>query len=214
MAYLTCDVPSDKVWVKKEYLYDFKKGHGELQRGILINAKSIPGYALTFQVLLDNGVMRDKLPISALLHKPIEGEELPLDFLQLWNCFSYTITCSEPTFITGLRVDVLMKNKKWFKGTHRLTFDWSGENHRNLDMSLCEQPDEHKSGHLIELDNGQYAIQPNNRVRFYESSFVTKPFPTRPDYKVCTEFINVEQADKWVTEDTDKYMYDLEKRSE
>ena len=30
MAYLVHPLPPRKVWVKKEYLYDLEKGHGEL----------------------------------------------------------------------------------------------------------------------------------------------------------------------------------------
>lgn len=211
--YLNCNVPPIKVWVRKEYLYDMQREHGKLQQGILVSAKSIPGTALTFQVLLDNGVMRDKLPVSSLAsNTQFPDEVLPLDFLQLWNCFSYNITFSEFNFITGLRVSVLMKNKKWYKGTIIGSFDWSGETHNSADFSLCEHPDEHKSGHFIELDNGQYAIQPNNRIKWFESSFVTKPFPEKPDYKVCTEFFNVEQSDKWRTEDSDAMFYGIEKQ--
>lgn len=213
--YLNCNLPPIKVWVRKEYLYDNQKEHNKYQRATLLTAKSIPGLATMFQVLLDNGVLRDKLPVSAICSKHLDKpniQEYPLDYLQLWNSFSYNITAMEINYLSGLRCDVLMKNKKWEKGTILWTFDWSGESDKEVDLSLCEHPDEHKSGHFIELDNGQYAIQPNNRMRIYESSFVTKPFPERPDYKVCTEFHNVEQADKWVTEDSDAYMYELEER--
>ena len=216
MSYLNCNLPPIKVLIRKEFLYGNKKGFGEYQLATLLTAKSIPGLAPTFQVLLDNGVLRDKLPISALVAttfaKDETHKEYPLDFLQIWNSFSYNITCMEINYLSGLRCDVFMKDKTWQKGTILWTFDWSGETSSSADLSLCEHPDEHKSGHFIELDNGQYAIQPNNRIRIYESSFVTKPFPERPDYTVCENYDNVEQADKWVTEDTDKYMYDINER--
>lgn len=213
MAYLNCNIPPLKILVKKEYLYDFCKGHGELQSGIFVSAKSLPGTATTFQVLLDNGVLRDKLPVDAFVHKEeIRGVPYSLDHLQIWNSPSYSISCHQFNFLTGLRVDVLMKNKKWEKGELLWTFDWSGECNSGADVNLAEHPDEHKCGHFIALDNGQYAIQPNNRIRFYESSFVTKPFPERPDYKVCSALYNVEQADKWVCEDSDKWMYDVNPR--
>lgn len=217
MSYLNCNIPSIKVLVKKEFLYNFKKGFDEYQLATLLTAKSLPGLATTFQVLLDNGVMRDKLPISVFVVENYDRSNTkiyPLDFLQIWNSFSYNITCMEISYLSGLRCDVFMKDKTWQKGTILWTFDWSGETSSAVDLSLCEHPDEHKSGHFIELDNGQFAIQPNNRIRVYESSFVTKPFPERPDYKVCKTFDNVEQADKWVTDDSDKYMYDINERKE
>lgn len=96
----------------------------------------------------------------------------------------------------------------WCEGEIWWTFDWYGSED-TFDYSLSEQPDEHKSGHFIALDNGEFAIQPNNRVRIFEPSFVTKPFPERPDYKVCTQFFNVEHMGKWQTSDDDRYMYGI-----
>ena len=160
---LNCNVPPIKVVIKKEYLYDGVKHKGEFQQAILLTAKSLPGLSTLFQVLLDNGVMRDKLPISAFVSKIDKNEkEYPLDFLQIWNSFSYNITCMEINFLSGLRCSVFLKDKTWIKGTILWTFDWSGETDASVNLSLCEQPDEHKSGHVIEMDNGQYAIQPNN----------------------------------------------------
>lgn len=209
MSKLKCNLPPLKVWVRKEYLYDGQRGHGELQRAVLIEAKSLPGYATLFQVLLDNGVVRDKLPLHALQHEErLTGPELPNDYLQLWNSFSYNVVASE-SYLSGLRCDVLMKNRSWAPGVCLFTLDWYGKDEA-LDRSHSEQPDEHKSAHFIELDNGQYAMQPNNRIRWYEPSFVTKPFPERPDYTVCTSFPNSEATGKWATADTDNYMYDVE----
>ena len=37
-----------------------------------------------------------------------------------------------------------------------------------------------------------------------------KEFPARPDYKVCTQTFNAEGYEKWVTEDSDRYMYGTE----
>ena len=210
MSYLNCHLPPFKVYVDRGFFYNGKKHNGKLQRATVLSAKSLPGLATTFQVLLDNGVLRDKLPISAIRHSLCDWmEHYPLDYLQLWNSFSYNITYSEQPFLSGLRCGVYLKNKTWVKGTIYGTFDWSGETSSPADMSLCEHPDEHKSGHFIALDNGQFAIQPNNRIRVYESSFVTKPFPEKPDYEVCETFDNVEKSDKWVTEDTNRQFYEL-----
>ena len=49
MAYLCVNTPHIDVYVKKEYLYDGQKGHGELVEGIWVTAKSIQGRALYFE---------------------------------------------------------------------------------------------------------------------------------------------------------------------
>jgi hypothetical protein len=210
MSYLDSNVPPMKVLVRKEFLYDEEDHHGEYVEGILVNVKSIQGLALTFQVLLSNGSLRDKLPVSALCHKPCDKP--PLDQLQLWDCPSYQINTINLNFLTGLRCAYFTKERKWEQGEYLWTFNWSGQTVTELDLSLAEEPSEHKSGHFIQLDNGNFAIQPNNRMRFYESSFVTEPFPEKPDYKVCTKAYKVERADKWVTENSDAWMYDIEEK--
>ena len=42
MAYLAINTPHEEVFVKKEYLYDLEKGHGELTPGVWVSAKSAP----------------------------------------------------------------------------------------------------------------------------------------------------------------------------
>ena len=46
MAYLAVNCPHIDVYVKKEYLYDLQKGHGELIEGVWVTIKSIQGRAL------------------------------------------------------------------------------------------------------------------------------------------------------------------------
>jgi hypothetical protein len=52
---------------------------------------------------------------------------------------------------------------------------------------------------------------PNNRIYWKDSNWITKPFPLPPtSYKVDTELPSVEnQSDRWVSEDTDSYYYDI-----
>ena len=71
MSTLICNLPSNKVWVRKEYLRDFKDGHGEFVEGNWVTAKSIPGRAFYFETYLPKyGALFDKLPISAFLSEP------------------------------------------------------------------------------------------------------------------------------------------------
>ena len=199
-----------KVWVRDEYFYQGKKGKGGFTQGIIVSVRCMPGQAVLFQVLLDNGVLRDKLPSHALLTKPeIPNPDLPFHYLQLWNCFSYNFTLIKLNFISGGPVEVYMKDKKFYSGKYFATINW-GSNDINTDITLSEDPMEHKSHHIILLDNGQIALQPNNRIKWFEPSFVTKPFPEKPNYLVCNEFYNVEDHEKWNTEDSERMFYDNE----
>lgn len=210
MAYIESNFFPIKVYVRNEYMYQHKQGHGEFTSGIIISVRCMPGQAALFQVLLDNGVMRDKLPSHAILTKPVTpSTDLPYHYLQLWNCFSYNFTLLQLSYVQDAPVEIYMKDRKWYPGKYFATINW-GSNDPNLDLTLSETPDEHKSHHIIFLDNGQIALQPNNRIKWSEPSFVTKPFPAKPDYLVCNETYNVEDHEKWTTENSDRMFYDNE----
>ena len=67
MSFLVANLPPLKVYVKKEYLYDHQKGHGELIEGVWITVKSIEGRALYFETYLpEYGALYDS-SLSALL---------------------------------------------------------------------------------------------------------------------------------------------------
>jgi len=58
-----CPLPPLKVLVRKEYLYDFEKGRGELVEGIWCSVKSHRGEAFRFETYLpEYGALYDKLP--------------------------------------------------------------------------------------------------------------------------------------------------------
>ena len=48
MSHLICNIPNQKVWVRREYLRDLEDGHGEFVEGHWVTAKSIPGRAFYF----------------------------------------------------------------------------------------------------------------------------------------------------------------------
>jgi hypothetical protein len=165
------------------------------------------GQVALFQVLLNNGVLRDKLPSHALLTQPeIPKEDLPFHYLQIWNCFSSNFTVVTLNYLYDTRVSVFMKDKKWHDGSYSATINWA-ENNQDCDLTLAQDPMEHKSHHIILLDNGQIALQPNNRIKWGEPSFVTKPFPENPDFLVNKEWFNSEGFEKWATEDSQRYFY-------
>jgi hypothetical protein len=140
MAYIEHNFFPMKVWVRNEYFYQGKKGLGEFTQGVIVSVRCMPGQAALFQVLLDNGVMRDKLPSHALLTEPVLPEpDLPFHFLQLWNCFSYNFTLFHLSYVYDTKVEVFMKDKKWYSGSYYATINW-GSNDLNSDLTLAEDP--------------------------------------------------------------------------
>ena len=195
---LICNLPSEKVWVRKEYLTDHQSGHGEFVEGLWVSAKSLPGRAFYFETYLpEYGAMYDKLPISAFVSRPETPDpDLDLPNLQFWNCMDYGVTAIEKSIVASMEWEVRTRHFGNIKGTYICTLDNYHENIDNIDPSTSELPDEHKSFNLIELKNGQYALYPNNRCRIYDIS-MTPQEPKMPDFKVSTQFYQVENGVKW-----------------
>ena len=71
MSSLISNMPAEEVWVRKEYLTDFKSGHGEFTPGVWVSVKSMPGRAFYFETYLpEYAAIYDKLPISAFVSRP------------------------------------------------------------------------------------------------------------------------------------------------
>ena len=211
MAFLVANLPPTKVYVKKEYLYDHEKGHGELVEGVWISVKSIQGRSLYFETYLpEYGALYDKLPISAFVNSPDIKLNLELEELELWDCFSYHITVIEKKNL-GERCKYLAPSKKWYYGKYLFTIDSCHADTNILNVSYSEVPEEHKSFNILELDNGHYAAQPNNRCLFYEKS-MTPSKMLQPDFKVSTKYYSVEGESKWTAGDDTNYFYELKEQ--
>tara|TARA_A100001035_G_scaffold270992_1_gene258652 strand:- start:24 stop:683 length:660 start_codon:yes stop_codon:yes gene_type:complete len=207
MAFLVHNLPIIPVFVKKEYLYDLEKGHGELTPGVWISVKSIMGKALYFETLLtDYGALFDKLPLSAFVWKEDINQEdqLPLDTLQIWDCFDYDITVIKKPMLADCQF--FGKDKKMHTGEYIFTIDNAHRDKSVIDSNFSEHDPEHKSFNIIKMDNGQFAAQPNNRVIFTDQSLV-HPDRKMPDFKVCTQNYTVENTPKWSVGHTDEWQY-------
>ena len=212
MSFLVANLPPLKVYVKKEYLYDHQKGHGELIEGGWITVKSIEGRALYFETYLpEYGALYDKLPISAFVNSPNIKDNLELEELELWDAFSYHITVIEKKSLAGVRCKYLAPSKKWYYGEYLFTIDSCHADTNILNVNYSEVPEEHKSFNILELDNGHFAAQPNNRCLFYEKS-MTPSKMLQPDFKVSTKYYSVEGESKWTAGDDTNYFYELKEQ--
>ena len=212
MPELICNLPAEKVWVRREYLRDLQDGHGEFVEGVWITAKSIAGRAFYFETYLpEYGAMFDKLPISAFLSKPVTPElDMNLPNLQFWNCMDYNVTAIYKQFIGSMDFEVLTRDFGIVKGTYVCTLDNYHNQPDVIDYSTSEIPEEHKSFNLLQLDNGQYCLYPNNRMRIYDNS-LTPEKPKIPDFKVSTVEYQVENGNNTRLGDTDEYFWKTKK---
>ena len=215
MSFLIANVPPIRVYVKKEYLYDHQKGHGEYAEGHWVTVKSIQGRALYFETYIyESGALFDKLPISAFVSRTTDlGEDMKLEDLELWDAFSYNIAVLEKITAGTGKVKYYSSNRNWYYGKYLFTID-SGNPDKNITITdFSEVPEQHKSFNILELDNGHFAAQPNNRMLILDKSYTPKKLKF-PDFKVSSREYTVEDKVKETFGDEEEFMYGVDKYDE
>jgi hypothetical protein len=109
-------------------------------------------------------------------------------------------------FIGSMDFEVFTRSHQVLKGTYMFTLDNYHPDPDRIYYSTAEIPEEHKSFNCLELENGQYALYPNNRMRVYDNS-LTPNEPKMPDFKVSTKFYQVENGYEYRLGDTDEYFW-------
>jgi hypothetical protein len=192
--------------VRAEYLYDLQSHHGDYEGVVVFGLASIHGRALGFHTITEQGAQIARLPISALVHKE-HDPHLPLHSLQMWDAFSYQVSVHQFTYLNLMRCQVILRDRQIFEGTYHFTVDWCGNND-------SEDPGEggHKNAHIIALDCGCFAAQPNNRIIWKEPSFLTNTvrpeLGERPEYLTNSHTWKCEIDSKWSAEDSYKMFYE------
>jgi hypothetical protein len=213
MSYLNSNIPPIYCKIRREYLYDMDEKYKKDYRDcVIFGLSSISGRALLFNIMLPNGACYWRLPISAFFQKQYDRADVPdmqTDELQLWNSFSYWPSVHLRDWLDGVNGKFLGRDKKFYKGQYLFTIDWAHPDTNILDTEHSEIPQEHKCAHIMQLENGNFAAQPNNRIIWHINSYTTEN--EWPDYKVQTTYWDAEGGD-WVTEDSDKMFYDIEEK--
>lgn len=187
------NIPPVRCFMRERYAYDMDLSKTGYIEGYIHAVTSIKNKALLFMFLARNGAMFARVPISAFCWTPTD--EQPLGDLELWDSLSYDIDVVQLEMVKHMSVESFLRDKKWYPGTYLFTIDFFGAD------TFAETPDEHKQAHVIKLDNGNFAIQPNNRLRWRDASICAEPFIEKPDYKVMTHEFFCEDGQKWAAED-------------
>ena len=215
MAYLNVNIPATYAQIRREFLYDLKDHHGEVEDCIIFGLASITARALLFHTIMENGAVFYRLPIHAFIQRGFKVEDVPrrrLDELELWNCFSYYPAITTYDILLGQSGKYYGKDKEWHTGQYLFTVDFAHPESNIVDTDHSEIPHEHKCAHVLALNDGNYAAQPNNRLIWSLPSFTVKdevPF----DWKVQTNDWSVENTATWRTEDSDRFFYGIEEQN-
>ena len=161
MAYLNANIPVEYAQIRREYLYDLKKHHGEVEDCIIFGVTCITGRALLFHAIMENGAVFYRLPITAFIQRGFKVEDVPkrrLDELQLWNSFSYYPAVTNWDILESQSGKYIGKDKKWHWGRYLFTVDFAHPEPNILDTDHSEIPHEHKCAHVLALNDGNLSL--------------------------------------------------------
>jgi hypothetical protein len=179
---LNCNLPHFECFVKKEYLTNFTDKN-KLIKAIAFAVSSTRGQVLQFHVLTEFGAMFSKLPISAIVWKE-DYENLDLKELVTYDSFSFNLSNITYDYLKYLNVCYYGGSKRnEYKGTYLTTIDF-------YDSEYADDPGIAKCCHLIKLENGNFALSPNNRILWADTN--TKPDLTKIDFKPLKHIFTVE----------------------
>ena len=198
---LNSNIPSFKALVKKKY-FTKNSEDTEYYNVYVFGVQSCSGQILTFHVMTDNGMLRSRVPLSEIYIKE-PTNDIPDHFKQLWDCFSENVSIIEYDFLVYHKAQVVLRDGSKVWATYLFTIDW-------YDNPYSNEPSDYKCGHVLKSDDGYLLCQPNNRIYWRDSNWITKELPEDlKQFKVDTEIISVEnKSNRWVTEDGNSFYYD------
>ena len=203
MSLLNSNIPSFKALVRKSYFTKNEDDKNIFYNVYCFGIQSISGVILTFHVMTDDGMVRSRIPLSEIYLKEPQ-KDIPFNYKQLWDCFSENVTVTEFSFLGFHRAEIVLRDGSKVWGTYMFTIDW-------FSNPYSDEPSDYKCGHIFQSDDGYLLCQPNNRIFWKDSNWVTKKLPSDlKQFKVDSELLSVEnQSDRWVSEDTNSYYYDI-----
>ncbi len=205
---LNHNIDNMKCLVRLSHFTHKPEDHDKFHEAYLFGIQSVAGKILTFHIMTDYGMMRSRVPLSEIfLSEPTK--DIPFHFKQLWDCFSENVSVITYTYLYERRCQVVLKDGSKVWATYLFTVDW-------YNNAYSDEPSDYKCGHILVADDGYLLCQPNNRIFWKDSNWVTKPFPMDlKEIKVDRVLPSVEtMSDRWVSEDSDSYYYDIKEQND
>lgn len=197
------NIPSIKLLVRRSWLTKNEADAETFDNCYAFGIQSVTGKILTFHVMTDYGMLRSRVPISEL-YSHVPTKNIPSDFKQLWDCFSENVSVVKFEYLSEKRCKVVLKDTSEIWATYLFTIDW-------YNNPYSDEPTDYKCGHVLIADDGYLLCQPNNRIYWKDSNFITNRFPLdKKVFKVDSTHQSVEKtSDRWVSGNEDSYYYDI-----
>ena len=173
MPELNANIPPIDCYVRGNFLRNQIDSHDQYFECVIFGVSSVQNRSPLFHFMMEDGGLWWRMPLNAFCTKP-GVPEVDLHELVLWNSFSPYVAVTKFANLTNLKMSYRDRHKNVVQGKYLFTLDWHNPDSNRLDDGYSETPNEHKCGHVIQRDDGNFAIQPNNRVRVFEPSFANR----------------------------------------
>jgi len=195
MSQLNANTPYIECKIRKQFTgldYDLP--------GFIFGVKSVINYPILFHFQSNIGANIWNMPISAFQWKDEydqinEDEQTRLSMLESWDAQSYALSTLTFKFLQNKKVDVFCRDGEWRTGIYLFTIDDYGSDPNEINVGYSEDLDS-KCFHFIQLDDGNFCIQPNNLLRWHNPDFI---FPydkeNPPKLKLNNPFMSSEHID-------------------
>lgn len=207
MAYLNIPIPPVECFVRGNFLRDQQDSHDKKFECYIFGMSSIPNKTPLFHFMMPDGGLWWRMPLHAFCWDE-SAKEQELDELVLWDSYSYYPSVTTFPMLRNSPVEFVSRRKKKYRGKIIFTLDWAHEDRSIPNVGFSEHPSQHKCGHFIMMDNGNFAIQPNNRLIVFDSTFYTSK-DLLINRKYNTREWSSESNPKWMTPDSDEMNFDF-----
>lgn len=209
--YLSADIPIQNAYLDTSFLHDLPANTTDKFIPVeIFSVVSVPRRCLMFNVMSECGAQFAHVPIHYLCKLDNCITKYPLDWLQLWDSFSYYFTVVKSEYLKNSSAYIVLKNKKKCIGKYLFTIDWcNGEEYK---LGYSEIASGHKCAHLFWGENGQLFAQPNNRIIWRDSgAWISTQLPEESKtWKVFTKEFSCEGlAHKWTAGDEELMFYEF-----
>ena len=168
MSYLQANIPIQFAYLDKSFINNAEAGSiNEYLPVEIFSITSIPRRCLMFNVMSEYGAQFTRVPIHYLKNNLESKSVYQLDWLQLWDSFSYYFNVIKLEYLKNSNAYIILKDKSKIVGKYCFTIDWCNGEEYNLGYS--ELQGGHKLAHVFWGENGQMFAQPSNRCLFRDS---------------------------------------------
>jgi hypothetical protein len=208
MSYLNHNLPTFTCYIRNEFLYNHKKGHGEMSLCDIHSVASLEKHVPLFEAVFREWSELDKKTYSCILLETRLHLTPKLEECMWWDCFSPYIDVQVRSRLAGLRAELINYRGEKNEGTYMFTLDWSWESKSTLNTNFSETP-EHKCAHFFKMDNGNFYAYPNNKILWYDDAWIRNRITQNPGYEIDLTEYSVENRRK--IETSDDFMYEIKK---